>query len=437
MQPSELFFRLVADRSRLVLRPALRQPGDDDFRRFLVGVDERRHEFADALVRSAARVVVGDDAHCIKCLRRRRSLRPRYRSQKRQAVRRGGAGQGVGQVAVGEVGRVEQRFRHRGARLAVLRQFGEGQQGGKAHIRVRVGEHAAVEDRFRGLLVARQHRDGVAADTRGFVLQGCAGRRGRLLVGAVERLQAVQRPKGVDRTDVQADLIRRGVAGQVDQRGHHVLLTALHEQPLGVQPPEHVVVFQCRHQLRGTGVFERERRLRLRSLRNEPIDAPVFLVAQLGLVSAAGAGLEAGRRRVVLHNERVPVDQPDGAVGAHLRHDRGAPLVVAGEQVPAVVRVILRPVVIQHQRRGKVAGRVGDESGAVPVGFRIRAGGVERVAGGGGELAVPVDLAHLVGDRVELRAVGDHRQHRRRPAAHRLIIAVGDRQVDTRVAVRG
>ena len=83
-----------------------------------------------------------------------------------------------------------------------------------------------------------------------------------------------------------------------------------------------------------------------------------------------------------------------------------------------------------------MAGRLGDERGAVPVVLRVGAGRVEGVPGGGGEAAVPIDLAHLVGDRVEVVAVGDHRQGADcRPAADRFVIAIGDRHVDAGVAV--
>src|SRR5206468_9098541 len=58
-------------------------------------------------------------------------------------------------------------------------------------------------------------------------------------------------------------------------------------------------------------------------------------------------------------------------------------------------------------------------------------------AGSGGEPAVPVDLADVLGDREEAIAVGDVRQHGWGHAADRLVVAVRDRHVDARAAVGG
>ena len=129
---------------------------------------------------------------------------------------------------------------------------------------------------------------------------------------------------------------------------------------------------------------------------------PCVLSRSVGLVGGALAGLEAGRRRVVLDDVVVPVDHPDVAVGPDLGHDRarstrrrwpaGSRRCASGSRLPSR---------LEHERGDQVAGRLGDEGGAVPVFLRIGAGGVEGVAGRGGEAAVLVDLADLVGDRVE------------------------------------
>ena len=59
------------------------------------------------------------------------------------------------------------------------------------------------------------------------------------------------------------------------------------------------------------------------------IDAAVPAVAQIGHVRVARAVLEPRRRRVVLDDEVVPVEDPDVPVRPDLGHDRGGPLVVA------------------------------------------------------------------------------------------------------------
>src|SRR5262245_46698912 len=64
-------------------------------------------------------------------------------------------------------------------------------------------------------------------------------------------------------------------------------------------------------------------------------------------------------------------------------------------------------------------------------------GRVKRMAARGRVPAVIIHLPHFVGRRLEHVAVGDRVQHkRRRPAADRLVIAIRDRHVDARVAVR-
>ena len=107
---------------------------------------------------------------------------------------------------------------------------------------------------------------------------------------------------------------------------------------------------------------------------NQPIDAPVRFVTQVGLVGISFAGLEAGRRRVVLHDEVVPVDKPDVAIGPHLGGDGRSPFVVAGHQVPGIARAKAGPFRANDERGNQVPGRFGDERRLVPVLGRIRAG---------------------------------------------------------------
>ena len=76
-------------------------------------------------------------------------------------------------------------------------------------------------------------------------------------------------------------------------------------------------------------------------LPNDAVDAAVGLVAKivLGLIRAArsGRGLDAGaldvRRRVVLDDEAIEVDHPDGSVRADIGEDRRHPFVRAGEEI--------------------------------------------------------------------------------------------------------
>ena len=231
-----------------------------------------------------------------------------------------------------------------------------------------------------------------------------------------------------------------GVDRPVDQGGEVARdgpVAPLDEQPLGVQPPEHVVVLQRRDEPLRVVLRQLRPVARLAVLRDDPIDPPVRLVAQRGLIRRALAGLVALGRRVVLHDEVVPVDHPDLPVRADLGQDRRGPLVVARHEVPGVVRVEVGAVRVERERRDEVPGRLGDEGRLVPVVLRIGARRVERRAGPGREPAVPVDLADVLGDREEAVRVGDVLQDRRRHAADRLVVSVRDRHVDARAAVGG
>ena len=193
--------------------------------------------------------------------------------------------------------------------------------------------------------------------------------------------QAVQRPERVDRAGVQADRVDRAIANPLDQGGHDVGLAALDQQPLGVHPPELVVVPERGDQPGGVGRIERRRLGGGRPLVDDPVDPPVGLVAQRGLVGGPLAGLEPARRGVVLDDVVVPVDDPDVAVGADLGRDRRGPFVVAGQQVPAVVGDDVAPLALERERGDQVPGRLGDERRLVPVLAGIGPRGVERMAG--------------------------------------------------------
>ena len=147
---------------------------------------------------------------------------------------------------------------------------------------------------------------------------------------------------------------------------------------------------------------------------DQPVDAAVFFVAQFGFVGVSFAGLVADGSRVVLDDEVVPVDDPDVPVRSDLGHDRAGPFVVAGQQIPRVLRAEARSILANHERGDQVTGGLGDEGGAVPILLRIVAGGVQRVSRRGREATVIVHLTHLVlVERFKLVAVGDPTQHAR------------------------
>src|SRR5262249_35148373 len=131
---------------------------------------------------------------------------------------------------------------------------------------------------------------------------------------------------------------------------------------------------------------------------------------------------------VVLHDVVVPVDDPYVSIGTDLGHDRRRPFIVAGEQVPRVFGAEAGAVGAEYERRNEVSGRFGDERGTIPILLRIIAGGIQSVAGAGGESAMKIDLANLVRDRLKLVAVRNSAEDARGPTAHRFIISIGNCQ---------
>src|ERR1700736_5184131 len=164
-----------------------------------------------------------------------------------------------------------------------------------------------------------------------------------------------------------------------------------------MKAPEHVVALEGGDQLLRRCVLEREGLVLFRTLVNNAVDPAVLLVAQLSLVGVTLAGLPSRRRRVMLHDVVVPVDHPNLAVGPDLGQDGRGPLVSAGEQVPGVLRAEARAVGLDLKRGEQVAGRLSHECRAVPVLPWTAARRVKRMAGPGREMAVPVNLADLLG----------------------------------------
>ena len=160
------------------------------------------------------------------------------------------------------------------------------------------------------------------------------------------------------------------------------------------------------------------------------------LVAQRCVVSRAFAGAKTARGRVVLDHVVIPVAHPEGAVGAHFRANRRGPLVVAGDEVAPVVRGKIRAARFDMEFAEEVAGGLCDELHAVPVFRREIPRRINRAARSRGVTPVIIHLPDLVGDRIKALAVRDGRQHARRPAIDRFVIAIGDRHIHARVAVR-
>ena len=128
---------------------------------------------------------------------------------------------------------------------------------------------------------------------------------------------------------VEPDVIHLSAARQTFELPFDISLSALDQQSLRVQPPEHVVGRKRRDKLLRLRLVE-PHRLRVIAV-DDADDPPVFLVAQIALVRGSFTPFEAVRRGIVLNDEVVPVEHPDVAVGADFRGNGGGPFVVAGE----------------------------------------------------------------------------------------------------------
>ena len=253
----------------------------------------------------------------------------------------------------------------------------------------------------------------------------------------------------MDRAGVETHGIDRRFPHKLDERRHDVTAAIgsargpLDEFPLGPLPPEHVVVAERGDEFRRHRLRERFSRCARRRIVHDPPDPPVRLVAEWRDVRPPLAGLEAGRRRIVLDDVVVPVDHPDLAVRPHVSSNRRRPLVVASHEIPG--HAAGEGGALFHELKGgdNVPGRLADEGRAVPVFLGIGPGGVETVAGGSGEPAVVIDLPD--GDRFarsgslrgqfHLGATGDAGERGRTPAADAFIHAIRERHVFARIAV--
>src|SRR5262249_10186290 len=140
------------------------------------------------------------------------------------------------------------------------------------------------------------------------------------------------------------------------------------------------------------------------------------------------AVLEAGRRRIVLHNVVVPIEHPHRAVGSDLRRDRRRPFVAAGQQVEAIVRHERAALLVEQALSDEMAGRLGDEGNTVPIRWRKVSGRVDSMTGGGRETVVAIYLPDSCYG-MNISVVGHASRTLAEPAAYRLEVAIGDRQI--------
>src|SRR3954466_14419320 len=104
----------------------------------------------------------------------------------------------------------------------------------------------------------------------------------------------------MDRAGVQADAVGPLVDPEPDRIALDVSLPTLDEQPLGVHPPELIVIPERGDELGGSARIEGDGMIRVTIPGDDAIDPAVRPVAERRLVGVALSGLEALRRRVVL-----------------------------------------------------------------------------------------------------------------------------------------
>ena len=145
----------------------------------------------------------------------------------------------------------------------------------------------------------------------------------------------------------------------------------------------------------------------------------------------------ADRRRVVLDDEVVEVEEPQRAVGSDFRVHRRKPLVVAGGDVPAVLLGEARALTLDDRPMDDVAGGLVHEGDAVPVFLGERARRVEVVPRRGGEPALHVHLPDFLRVRLHRVVAVDLLLAVAGQAGDALVVRPRDRHVDAVLAVRG
>ena len=152
-----------------------------------------------------------------------------------------------------------------GGRPARRRPVGDGQERREADLGVGVVEELdARDDRASTSAGARAGQGGIPPHAGRRMLERgpLSGRRASALACS-QRLQAVQGPEGVDgrRCSARGDPSRGRSTSSMRSLDESVL-APLHQQPLGMQPPEHVLVLERRDEpLR---IVHRQLRLRRR-----------------------------------------------------------------------------------------------------------------------------------------------------------------------------
>ncbi len=231
------------------------------------------------------------------------------------------------------------------------------------------------------------------------------------------------------------------ILDQSNQRRHDVRSTTLDQQSLRVLADDQCRIAQGRNQSFSIRLPEvcrsisRVGYVRVAAI-NEPVDAAMPLVSQVTFVRVALTGLEALRRRVVLNDKVVPVENPDVSVRPDLGHDRCRPFVVAGRQIQRAGRAIPGSVALQYKGPDQLAGWTADERRAVPPLLRVIPCRIQSVPAACRVAAVLIDLPHLVADRLELIRVGDRVQHFRSPTPNSFVVPVRDRHEAARIVIR-
>ena len=356
------------------------------------------------------------------------------RLQESAVMLRAGRGGCVRDPAIAGVGFQTQRSEHGRAQGVLLGHVGHGKKSGEADLGIRILQQTRVEEGLRTRGIPRQHAEASPTHRSAAMPEGGVG--GAADVGGLTRAQAGKGPQRMLGTHVEAHGIHRTFLGEPQQRGHGFGAALFNKEPLGVEPPELVVVAQGLDQL-GRGRTRQVDRGHLAGLiPRDPIDPAVAFVAERRLVGVALAVLEPVRRRVVLDDVVVPIEHPHGAVRSDLRHDGRAPFVRAGEEALFVPRHVVRALALQPEHADQVTGGFGHKRHAVPEVLGIIACGVEGMARTGGVAAVGIHLADLSGDGVEILPVGDGFHAAGGPAVDGFVVAVRHRHVPRRVVVR-
>ena len=310
----------------------------------------RASDRADRVRAAAAGVVLGDAGHDRKRSSRRRSrdpLRARSPRGSRRACRGRGDGRPASSSPRGRPGRLRlasmrvdagcsgpsSRSRPSARRPAGARR--------EPDLRVRVVEQAGRASVGR----AAARRAATRTALRRTPADGCFRAAATVdapscLELAASRPRPVQRPQRVDRRRRSGRSRRPTCPRSASTRSDATSSLPRSTSSRWACSRQNMLSFLSAS-TSSSGVVLRQRRTArdgFAVLGDDAVDAAVRLVAQGGLVGGPLAGLEPCGRRVVLDDEVVPVDHPHVPVRADLGHDRRGPLVVAGHEVPGVVR---------------------------------------------------------------------------------------------------